>query len=201
MSAATHSQMAVAVLPDPGLVRVAQLRQLALGALHSDDDFLGWQREEAVRAVRLVGGLAEAHAELRDARCALRTAAAARSRTYYKVVAKVSTKASCRYLSVYDGITEYKLGERTTRQRTTQSGSAFFVYPSVHAAAAAPVPTARSRLRGAPLVVLRVRGEGSCVPACGAHGVRLLTWSLTPLKEVARVGPAMAAAVTTTWEA
>ena len=75
--------------------------------------------------------------------------------TYYKVVACVNG----RYLSIFDGETEYRIGEELHEVPRQGHQGGYYVYPTVKAAQTADLPRT-SRLLDAPRALLRVRAEG-----------------------------------------
>jgi hypothetical protein len=75
--------------------------------------------------------------------------------SYYKAVAVVDG----RFLSIYDGTTEYRIGETVAQRPRQGHRGGIYVYPSLEAAAHASVP-ADSALADAPRAILRVRAEG-----------------------------------------
>jgi len=98
-------------------------------------------------------------------------------RLYYKSVAKVQG----RYFSVFDGATEFRIGERIERQRCHGRKAAFFVHVSAEAACISAFPV-HSKMRHAPRAVLLVRADARSRPRV-VHGKHTL-WALTPVCEV-----------------
>lgn len=95
---------------------------------------------------------------------------------WFKAVALVDG----RMLSVFDGKTEYRLGEEMRQAVRTEHGGGFYAYPTLEAARRASVPSG-SALIDAPRVVLRVRVDG----AYSQYGNGKVSWSrLTPLEVV-----------------
>jgi hypothetical protein len=166
---------------DASLVRLEQLRDVAAALLR--DDLVGSRRHAALRAdrtARIQEAVAEAVAEMEDTSNLLAGAYAARMRWYYKVVAKVDG----RYLSIFDGQTEFKLGERIARMPALGHRGAFFAYDTVEDARGqlASLPKG-SKLIKANHTLLRVSGNVPRAEARRAHGKAML-WAMTPLEEV-----------------
>lgn len=76
--------------------------------------------------------------------------------TYFKAVAVADDG---RMLSIFDGRTEYRLGETLVEPVRKGHGGGFYVYPSEALATEAELP-ADSMLRRAPRAIIRVRAEG-----------------------------------------
>lgn len=95
---------------------------------------------------------------------------------YYKAVALVDG----RLLSIYDGDTEYRVGETLSEPAHQGHGGGYYAYATPEQAALADVPS-DSTLRDAPRVIIRVRGEGSY---CRYDGDKLSFSRLTPLEIV-----------------
>lgn len=96
--------------------------------------------------------------------------------SYYKAVADLNG----RYFSIFDGETEYRIGE-TLREPARQShNGGFYVYPTVADARRAAVPR-DSALKDAPRVVVRVRAEGAY---CRYANGKLAFSRVTPLEVV-----------------
>ena len=96
---------------------------------------------------------------------------------YYKAVAVVEG----RYLSIFDGVTEYKLNQQVEDRARRGHGGGIYVYPTLEDALDARVPGG-SALLAAPRVILRVRAEGkSCIYDNG----KLAFSRVTPLEVVA----------------
>jgi hypothetical protein len=96
---------------------------------------------------------------------------------YYKAVAVVNG----RFLSIFDGTTEYRIGETAVQRPRQGHRGGIYVYPSLEAAAHARVP-ADSVLADAPRAILRVRAEGSY---CRYDNGKLAFSQVTPLEVVA----------------
>ena len=101
---------------------------------------------------------------------------------YYKAVAVVDG----RYLSIFDGVTEYRLGETTAQQTARQDhGGGWYVYGTPRAAATAELPD-RCALADAPRAILKVRAEGAYCRYGSDHDTSKLAFSrLTPLEVAA----------------
>lgn len=100
--------------------------------------------------------------------------------TYYKAVAVADDG---RLLSLFDGETEYRIGE-TLRERAGQGHTGgYYAYPTIEAARDAAVPDS-SVLRDAPRAILRVRTEGSY---CRYDNGKLAFSALTPLEVIERI--------------
>jgi len=80
------------------------------------------------------------------------------ARDYWKLVARVGG----RLLSVYDGETEYRLGETLTQRARQGHGGGYYVYATREEALRAVFPR-DAALRGAEKVLLRCRCAGSHV--------------------------------------
>jgi len=166
---------------DADMVRLDQLSTVATALLR--DDLVGWRRHAALRAarnVRIQEAVAEAVAEVEDSSNLLLAAYAARMRWYFKVVAKVDG----RYLSIFDGQTEFKLGERIARMPALGHRGGFFAYDTIEDARdqLAMLPKG-SKLIKADRTVLRVSGNVPHAEARRAHG-KVMLWAMTPLEEV-----------------
>jgi len=165
----------------PGLARLDHLHEVAQTLL--TDDLVGWQRgavSRAARVVRLQLAVAEAAAEAEDTLRLLRSACDARNHWFFKTVAKVDG----RYLSIFDGQTEFIIGERIERQQALGHRGAFFAYDNIERARAASASFPKcSKLLKAERALLRVGGEVSHSEARCAHGKAML-WAMTPLEEV-----------------
>ena len=140
--------MRSAELADPTEARLDQLSQLAWSCVEGTRTLLANERAIS-RCV-----LADAAAEVREGSRTLSHSRALRARTYYKAVAKVDG----RYWSIYDGKTEFRLGERAARQPCHARRGAFFAFVDARQAGRCAFP-ARSKLLHAPRVVLRVIGD------------------------------------------
>ncbi|MEO8287111.1 MAG: hypothetical protein ABI670_11830 [Chloroflexota bacterium] len=99
--------------------------------------------------------------------------------TYYKAVALVDG----RYLSIFDGVTEYKIGETTVDRARQKHQGGIYCYDNLDQALSADVPPSAA-LRSADRVVLRVRAEGSY---CRYPGGKLAFSRVTPLEVVRAV--------------
>lgn len=105
---------------------------------------------------------------------------------YYKAVAVTEDG---RYVSIFDGATEYAIGV-TLHERAQQGHSGgFYAYPTIEAALDADVPPS-SALYRAPRVILRVRAEGAY---CRYDNGKLAFSRLTPLAVAATVADPFAA--------
>mmetsp|Transcript_21889 Transcript_21889/g.66453 ORF Transcript_21889/g.66453 Transcript_21889/m.66453 type:complete len:196 (+) Transcript_21889:26-613(+) len=168
-------------MDDASLVRLDHLHEVATTLL--TDDVIEWQRREAEhshRTARLEEAFAQAIAELEDSSQLLEHAHRARSRWYYKAVAKVDG----RYLSIFDGRTEFKLGVRIARRPALGHRGAFFVHDTLEAARAALNSFPKgSKLLKAQKALLRVSGDVPHTEARRVHG-KVMLWALVPLEEV-----------------
>ena len=155
-----------------------RLERLQSALDHAVDDTRQFVRTRFVRSALSVD-LAAGRATRRDVRASPRgEPARARARTYYKAVAVVGG----RYLSIFDGVTEFRIGERCTRTYCHARRGAFFVYDEPEKAFAAEFP-AKSKLLHAPRAVLRVRSANyvrPTLPPARGHGDKLMLWELTP---------------------
>ena len=140
--------MLTELLADPTEARLDQLSQLAWSCVEDTRTLLAGERAISRR------GLADAAAEVREGSRTLSHSRALRARTYYKAVAKVDG----RYWSIYDGKTEFRLGERAAREPCHARRGAFFAFADARQAGRCAFP-ARSKLLHAPRVVLRVIGD------------------------------------------
>jgi len=93
---------------------------------------------------------------------------------YFKAVAVQGN----RFLSIFDGETEYRVGETVSDRALQGHGGGIYVYASEQEARRAQVPRA-SALRDAPHVVLRVRAEGAY---CRYDNGKLAFSRVTPLE-------------------
>jgi len=75
---------------------------------------------------------------------------------YYKAVAVVDG----RYLSIFDGVTEYVIGQELKQAARQDHSGGYYVYASVADAQSVSVPD-RSKLSDAPRVILRIKAEGT----------------------------------------
>ena len=94
---------------------------------------------------------------------------------YYKAVAVVDGKC----LSIFDGVTEYRLGETVVDAARQGHEGGIYCYDNLEDARSAAVPTA-SVLRNAPRAILRVRAEGRYC----RYGNKLAFSRVTPLEVV-----------------
>ena len=137
--------------------------------------------------------LRSVEAELSSTKEVLQASQSARERHYYKVVAKLGAGD---YVSVFDGQTRFRIGERIERVPCVGRRGAFFVYSDLDDATRAlhggggggtvhgrdnPSFPVSSKLVEAPRALLRVSGERHYRTA---HG-KCVLWSLTPISEVA----------------
>ena len=95
---------------------------------------------------------------------------------YYKAVALVES----RYLSIFDGRTEYNLDQQVEDRVRQWYGGGIYVYLSLEDAQAAHLPKC-SALIDAPRVILRVRAEGKW---CSYDNGNLAFSCVTPLEVV-----------------
>ena len=139
-------------------------------------------------------------AELSSTKEVLQASQSARERHYYKVVAKLGAGD---YVSVFDGQTRFRIGERIERVPCVGRRGAFFVYSDLGDATRAlhgggggggtrgvhgrdkPSFPVCSKLLDAPRALLRVSSELRHDRT--AHG-KCVLWSLTPIAEVAVAG-------------
>lgn len=166
-------------MSEPGLARLEHWNEVASTLMM--DDLVAWQRSALARSardVRLAEAFAEATAELQDSSRLLQSARSARSRWFFKAVAKIGG----RYMSIFDGQTEFKLGERIERVPAMGHRGAFFAYESIERAREASFPKS-SQLLNADRVLLRVRGNAPHAETKRAHG-KVMLWAMTPLEEV-----------------
>lgn len=99
---------------------------------------------------------------------------------YYKAVA---VKPDGRYVSIYDGQTEYMIGVQVTRQIPRRDhGGGYYCYRSYEEAKQASVPR-ESKAADLPRAVLKVRAEGLYC----TYGDKLAFATLTPVKIVEEV--------------
>jgi len=96
--------------------------------------------------------------------------------SYYKAVAVVNG----RYFSIFDGTTEYRLGETTTDRARQGHMGGIYCYDNEADARRAAVPSS-SALLHAPRAILRVRAEGAY---CRYPGDKLAFSHVTPLEVV-----------------
>lgn len=99
---------------------------------------------------------------------------------YYKAVAVDGE----RLLSIFDGRTEYRLGETLVEPVRKGHGGGFYVYPSLADALEVDVPS-NSALRRAPRAIIRVRAEGQYTRYDNG---KLAFSRVTPLEVVQVVG-------------
>eukprot|EP00316_Scyphosphaera_apsteinii_P021359 CAMPEP_0119339330 /NCGR_PEP_ID=MMETSP1333-20130426/98038_1 /TAXON_ID=418940 /ORGANISM="Scyphosphaera apsteinii, Strain RCC1455" /LENGTH=172 /DNA_ID=CAMNT_0007350829 /DNA_START=52 /DNA_END=570 /DNA_ORIENTATION=- len=123
--------------------------------------------------------LAELLEEAQDSTQLLQEAQEARLHTYYKVVANING----RYLSVFDGQTEFRMGERVARKPCHGHRGAFFLWASAADARSARFPRS-SKLKHADRALLRVRGDLPHSKARHAHGSKCMLWTFTPCNDV-----------------
>lgn len=94
--------------------------------------------------------------------------------TYYKAVAVVDGK----FYSIFDGETEYTVGQEMTQRARQGHSGGYYVYKSIDEALAVKVPDA-SKLPNAPRTILRIRAEGQyCVYSNG----KLAFSRITPIE-------------------
>jgi hypothetical protein len=93
---------------------------------------------------------------------------------YYKAVAVVDE----RYLSIYDGQTEYRFGETTSSRPRQEHGGGIYVYPTYQQAMNASVPST-SALLDAPRAILRVKADGAY---CRYDNGKLAFARVTPIE-------------------
>ena len=175
MVATSFSSSTPPPLPRAGIHTVDALHHAVLLAIQDSRAVLRRHRppglEQQLRAVR---------AETQSTEEALRASQSARERNYFKVVAKLRGQ----YVSIFDGQTIFRLGERTTRMPAVGRRGAFFVFTDIADAIQAlhgSFPSS-SKLVDAPRAVLRVTSEQRHERT--AHG-KCMLWSLTPIAEVA----------------
>jgi len=96
---------------------------------------------------------------------------------YYKAVAVADDG---RWLSIYDGETEYRIGETLSQRPGQRHTGGYYVYASMRDAKDAVVP-GNSILEDAQRVILRVRAEGSY---CRYDNNKLSFSRVTPLEAV-----------------
>ncbi len=128
------------------------------------------------------------HAESRLSLSRLEAAAAASALSAplavglaFKVVAEVET---ARFVSIFDGVTQFRIGEKSTRHRMPGRRGAFFVHSTLRGACAQSFP-ADAKLLHAPRAVLLVRCEGG--EHTPAHGSKRMHSGIEPLRVVARL--------------
>ncbi len=97
---------------------------------------------------------------------------------YYKAVALVDGKM----LSIYDGKTEYRIGETVAQRPRQHHGGGIYVYPTLEQAMCPSLPRSAA-LADAHTVILRCRAEGSY---CRYDNGKLAFARVTPLAIVAR---------------
>jgi hypothetical protein len=95
---------------------------------------------------------------------------------YYKAVAVIDG----RYLSIFDGATEYALGVTVAERPRQRHRGGIYVYRSAREARDADVPRTAA-LYGAPRAVLRVRAEGAY---CRYDNGKIAFARVTPLEVV-----------------
>ena len=165
------------------------------------------RRQQRPSSLSLEQQLRIVEAELSSTSEVLQASQRARERHYYKVVAKLGAGD---YVSIFDGQTRFRIGERIERVPCVGRRGAFFVYSDLGDATRAlhgggggngngngggggggtravrgrgnPSFPVCSKLLGAPRALLRVSSEARHERT--AHG-KCVLWSLTPLAEVA----------------
>ena len=165
------------------------------------------RRQQRPSSLSLEQQLRIVEAELSSTSEVLQASQRARERHYYKVVAKLGTGD---YVSIFDGQTRFRIGERIERVPCIGRRGAFFVYSDLGDATRAlhggggggddgdgsggggggtravrgrgnPSFPVCSKLLGAPRALLRVSSEARHERT--AHG-KCVLWSLTPVAEV-----------------
>ena len=166
------------------------------------------RRQQRPSSLSLEQQLRIVEAELSSTNEVLQASQRARERHYYKVVAKLGAGD---YVSIFDGQTRFRIGERIERVPCIGRRGAFFVYSDLGDATRAlhggggggddgdgsggggggtravrgrgnPSFPVCSKLLGAPRALLRVSSEARHERT--AHG-KCVLWSLTPVAEVA----------------
>ena len=159
------------------------------------------RRQQRPSSLSLEQQLRIVEAELSSTSEVLQASQRARERHYYKVVAKLGAGD---YVSIFDGQTRFRIGERIERVQCMGRRGAFFVYSDLGDATRAlhgggggdgggggtravrgrgnPSFPVCSKLLGAPRALLRVSSEARHERT--AHG-KCVLWSLTPVAEVA----------------
>ena len=166
------------------------------------------RRQQRPSSLSLEQQLRIVEAELSSTNEVLQASQRARERHYYKVVAKLGAGD---YVSIFDGQTRFRIGERIERVPCMGRRGAFFVYSDLGDATRAlhgggdgnsdggggggggggtravrgrgnPSFPVCSKLLGAPRALLRVSSEARHERT--AHG-KCVLWSLTPVAEVA----------------
>ena len=167
------------------------------------------RRQQRPSSLSLEQQLRIVEAELSSTSEVLQASQRARERHYYKVVAKLGAGD---YVSIFDGQTRFRIGERIERVPCIGRRGAFFVYSDLGDATRAlhgggggadggdggsggggggtravrgrgnPSFPVCSKLLGAPRALLRVSSEARHERT--AHG-KCVLWSLTPVAEVA----------------
>ena len=165
------------------------------------------RRQQRPSSLSLEQQLRIVEAELSSTSEVLQASQRARERHYYKVVAKLGAGD---YVSIFDGQTRFRIGERIERVPCMGRRGAFFVYSDLGDATRAlhgggdgngngngggggggtravrgrgnPSFPVCSKLLGAPRALLRVSSEMRHERT--AHG-KCVLWSLTPVAEVA----------------
>ena len=167
------------------------------------------RRQQRPSSLSLEQQLRIVEAELSSTSEVLQASQRARERHYYKVVAKLGAGD---YVSIFDGQTRFRIGERIERVPCLGRRGAFFVYSDLGDATRAlhgggggadggdggsggggggtravrgrgnPSFPVCSKLLGAPRALLRVSSETRHERT--AHG-KCVLWSLTPVAEVA----------------
>lgn len=95
---------------------------------------------------------------------------------YYKAVAVVDGK----FLSIFDGETEYTIGQELKQPARQDHNGGFYVYKSISDAADVRVPSS-SRLSDAPRAILRIKAEGQY---CKYDNGKLAFSRVTPVEVV-----------------
>lgn len=96
---------------DPLLARFAQVQRVLRGAVDDTRELLDLQRLRTSLRGTIVTSMRLAATEHSDTVNVLQSARSVRAYQFYKAVAKVDG----RYFSVFDGKTEFRLGERISR--------------------------------------------------------------------------------------
>ena len=167
-------------------------------AIHDTESLLRRQQRPYSRS--LEQQLRSAKAELSSTKEVLRASQLARERPgerhYFKVVAKVGAGD---YVSIFDGQTQFRIGEQIERAPVVGRRGGFFVYSDIDDATQAlhggggratravhgsrnPSFPVSSKLLEAPRTLLRVSSKQRHDRT--AHG-KCVLWSLTPVAEVA----------------
>ena len=188
---------------EPAFSRLDALHQAVTAAIDDSRSMLSGEEPapsaEPPAPPTLQGLARTLRAEARSATSVLEASRAAREHSYYKVVAKFAPPKGCKgepkFVSIFDGVTQFRRGERAVRTPCQGRRGAFFVFRDLAAAREVLLRgqfPASSRLLHAPRAVLRVRSDEP--PERTVHGCKALVWSLTPVEEVA-----LPATPTTRW--